>query len=103
MSACEEDGVDVGDLVEVRVTFANKAGDLVDPSNVQFRYYEEGGSEVTKSYGSDDEVEKESLGVFLLKLTIPSSYAGKWVRYRGEGTGTVIAAAKGKFYVLEEF
>lgn len=87
---------DIGDLVEVRVTFLNADGDETDPSTVRFRYKKPDSAVVVKTYPADTEIVKVSTGVYYIRLSIDRS--GRWAA-GGYGSGAVEAAVKTTFSV----
>jgi hypothetical protein len=86
---------DVGDKVRVTVNFTDN-GSPIDPTTVVFKWKSPAGTITTKTYGTDVEVVKTSTGVYYSDIT-PAS-AGKY-DYRFAGTGAVVAASEGLFYV----
>lgn len=85
---------DVGDQVRVTATFKDLDGDAVDPTTVTVKYQKPGGSVVTVA---SESVTNSATGVYFTDLTIDNS-PGVW-RYRFEGTGALVAAEGGTFYV----
>jgi hypothetical protein len=87
---------DVGDLVRITATFQLDNGTLVDPTSVTFQYKKDTETKVTKVYGIDSGVTRDSLGVYYNDIDCVES--GLWL-YRVYSTGNGQAAAEGKFTV----
>jgi len=68
----------------------------VDPETVKVAWLTPGGSYTEKTYGTDPEVVRDGTGQY--HLDILANAGGTW-KYRWWGTGTVTAAAEGKFEV----
>jgi hypothetical protein len=87
----------------VRVSFRvpDDDGTLTDPTTVTFTARRRQGAiiddPVVYVYGTDDEVEKESTGIFVLTF-VPT--AGRWTVH-AQGTGNCHAAAEIDFQVNE--
>lgn len=86
---------DTGDLVRLSVAFTVSAA-ATDPTIVRVKYINPSGTQMTKIYGTDVEVVKDSTGNF--HIDISPTIAGVW-RYRWEGTGTAQAAGEAAFEV----
>jgi len=80
----------IGDRVELRVTFRNAAGALADPTTATIMVRTPAGVE------SSNTPTKEAVGVYSHQLTLTQS--GTYF-YRGKGVGAVVAAAEGRFAV----
>jgi len=80
----------IGDRVEVRVTFRDSAGDLADPTLVVIKTRSGSGAEASHA------AVNESTGVYTAAVDIDTP--GRWF-YRGIGTGAVVAADEGSFMV----
>jgi ribosomal protein L21E len=91
---------EVGDAVRVTVTFRDLNGAVADPTTVVAKYRRETDAVTTKTYGTDAEVVRDSLGVYHIDIT-PSA-AGTW-HARFAGTGAVIAAAELSFLARSNF
>ena len=87
---------DVGDLVRVSLAFTDENGADADTTTVRGRFREPSGTVTTYVFGTDSELVKDATGNYHFELSPTAS--GEW-RYRGEGTGTVQAAAEGRFVV----
>ena len=87
---------DVGDLVRVALAFTDAVGADADPTTVRGRFRDPSGVVTTYVFGTDSELVKDAVGNYYFELSPAAS--GEW-RYRGEGTGAVQAAAKGRFVV----
>lgn len=86
---------DVGDSVLLAASF-KKAGQLIDPTNVFFRYRNPSNVTTTLQYGVDGAVTKTSTGEY--RLNVSANAAGVW-SYRIYSTGTGEAAREGQFLV----
>lgn len=86
---------DVGDVVRTTATF--KVGGVpTDPTAVTFKYKKPDGTIVTKIYGTDSEVVKDSTGTYHFEISVTAS--GSW-SYRWASTGTAAGASERKFLV----
>ena len=90
------DYYDKGSLVKVPVTFADDDGDAQDPTTVKFQVADPSGNTASYTYGTDDEVVKDSTGNYHLNVDCDESGLWKWHRY---STGTGQASDEGRFYV----
>lgn len=81
---------DIGDLVTLTATLTNTAGTLSDPTSVTLTVRKPDGSSSTVSNT------RSSTGVYTADVTIDQ--AGEW-NYRWEGTGALVVAEEGQFYV----
>jgi hypothetical protein len=68
-----------------RVQFQNDSGTDVDPTTVIFKTCSPSGVAASYVYGTDGEVEKESVGDYV--ATVTPDEAGRWF-FRWESTGT---------------
>lgn len=84
--------LDVGDRVRATGRFTNSAGSLADPTSVACTVRHPNGS------ASSPSVTRGSLGVYLADFSLDGP--GHWF-YRFTGTGLVVAAGEGQFYVRE--
>lgn|SRR5678816_1542546 len=88
-----------GNIVRLTVDPANpfKAlGVTTDPTTVTIKYRTPTGTLVSKTYVTDPEVIKDSLGVFHMDVVL--DMPGEWW-YRIEGTGACVAAVEKSLYV----
>ena len=91
---------DTDDLVELRATFKDKNGNLVDPSSVKFKIKKPSGTKVTYIYGTDAAVQRESLGVYLLNIMIDEAHTDTRIwNWRVIATGVGAGAENAKFQV----
>jgi uncharacterized protein YfaS (alpha-2-macroglobulin family) len=88
---------DQGALVRVTRTFVNSSGSAIDPAVVKFQYRQPNGPIVTKTYGTDNVVVKDSTGVYHIDLDT-TALVGTW-SIRGYSTGTGQDAIEGTFAV----
>jgi hypothetical protein len=87
---------DVGDAPRSFGEFRNFDGVLTDPQTVKVSIKPPNSPVVTKIFGTDTEVVKDSDGLFY--IDIDANAAGQWaVRWFSEGTGK--AAAEMRFHV----
>lgn len=88
--------INPGDVVRVTTSpgFTNSSGVVADPTTVTLKWFLHGGTVTTWVFGTDDEVVKDSTGIY--HADIPVSAEGVHY-YRWEGTGTVAAAEEGYF------
>lgn len=86
----------IGVQVRLSATFATSAGVATDPTTVIVKYAAPGASVVTKTYGVDAAVVKDSTGHYHIDLDL--STAGEW-SYRWTGSGTLVAAAETQMIV----
>jgi hypothetical protein len=78
--------------------FTDEDGTLIDPTTVVFRTYSPLGVEATYTYGTDDEIEKVSTGVYNADFDVGDD-AGRW-HWRWQVTdGFILAARQGSFVV----
>ncbi len=64
--------------------FRNSDGELADPTDVTVRVTDEAGTETEYEYGTDDEVERASEGVYFTDVTFDT--VGDWqIKFWGEG------------------
>jgi len=87
---------DVGDLIEVSAIFTNVAGDAIDPSVVIFAFKDPAGAKTTYTYGTNNELVKDSVGNYHVNVSVDS--AGTWY-YRWSSTGEGQAAEEDQFVV----
>lgn len=87
----------VGQLIRIRISFTEAfSGNLVDPTIVTAYYQNPSRDTITLIHGVDDELVRESLGVFYTDINLTEG--GKW-NYRFKGEGAVIAANESYFNV----
>jgi hypothetical protein len=86
----------VGNLVRVRVAFADSQDAAVDPDVVKVQVRTPAGTISTQTYGTDSEVVRASAGSYYMDVDAESP--GEWL-YRWYSTGTGQAAAEGVFTV----
>jgi hypothetical protein len=80
----------IGQRRKATCTFKNDDGELVDPTTVIVTYRKgRSAAEVTKTFPTNAEVVRESLGVFY--ILIDQDQGGYWYA-RFEGTGALVAA-----------
>jgi hypothetical protein len=86
---------DIGDLVELKATFQDDAGQPTDPTTVTFKIQPAGGQVTTYVYGTDVDVIRDSAGVFRVNwlVTQPWTHEYRWI-----GTGAVAQEEGGTFY-----
>jgi hypothetical protein len=88
-----------GQLVRVAAKIERPIGTDVDPTTgPTCRYRSPAGVTAVKTYPTDAEVVKDSVGDF--HLDIDANAEGRW-HYRWEGTGTNQGAAEAYFDVVE--
>lgn len=90
---------DVGDRPRLSCSTKDENGVPTDPTDLTIKYLVAGGTVVTKTYGIDSEVVKDSTGEFHMDLTLTSDMNGKLVKYRWTATGAVIGADENEFRV----
>lgn len=86
-------------LLRFKATFKNIAGTATDPTVVTLRITKPGLAAVTYTYGTDAELERDSVGIYHMDFTC--DVAGEY-KYRWKGTGAVQIALKGGFIVDPE-
>lgn len=86
---------DIGDRIEVTAVFTDIEGDAMNPSDVKFILRSPAG-ELTEYEDDAEEMAHPETGTFV--MSIDPDESGLW-RYRWEGTGAVVAAEEGMFYV----
>jgi len=84
--------------VELKGTFRDADGNLVDPTEVTLQVRTPAGVISSYTYGAA-EVTRESLGVFTKGVTLDAS--GVWY-YRYKGTGAVVVADWERVDVLDD-
>lgn len=89
---------DKGDLLRCSGTFTDADGIAQDPTAVFFKYKTPAGTTITYTYGTDDELVKDSNGNYHVDLDLDE--VGTW-SYRFYSTGTGQAAAEGQFFVQQ--
>lgn len=91
---------DVGDKVRTQVSFTDD-GVVTDPSAITYKFKTPAGVTTTYVYGTDVQLVKLSTGIYYVDLTIALEGRYDW---RFEGTGALVAAYEGSFWVrLSEF
>lgn len=86
----------VGSLVRCSGRFATAFGVAQDPGTVTFTVKDPSGDVTTLVYDVDDEVKKDSTGVY--HIDVDADEPGGWY-FRFAGTGSGQAAAEGQFRV----
>jgi len=91
---------DVGDLVQLSVTFKNSAGTNTDPTTVTFKLQTPDAATTTYVYGTDSQLVKSATGVYHVNwsCTQVGLHLVSWV-----GTGTIETAEEGYFHVSGRF
>jgi hypothetical protein len=87
--------IEIGTTLQLRVELTDQDGVLTDPGGVIFKTRSACGTETTYTYGEDDEIERDSAGIYLANI-VPDE-AGRW-NFRWETTGPVYVTA-GTFLV----
>ena len=87
---------DRGDKIRLKATFRNSAGNLADPTTIAIVIRNPDGSITTKTYVTNQDLVKESLGVFYFDYVCQKRGEAT---YRWLGDGVVTAAANGGFYI----
>jgi hypothetical protein len=87
---------DEGQLVRISGTFKDFAGALHDPTTVKVRWQKPDGTITIKTYVTDAEVVRDSIGAY--RADIDANTQGTW-KYRWEATGTGQAAKEEEFFV----
>jgi len=89
----------VGSLVRLQATFKNVDGAPTDPTTVTLKITLPNGTIALYTYGQDNEVVKDSTGMFHMDFScdIPGFTKHRWI-----GTGSVQAAARKEFRVMPE-
>lgn len=85
---------DMGEKVKITGTFTLN-GEPADPATVRIYYKDPSGTIVTKTYGVDPEIAKESSGVYSFSISLDE--AGSWYYRMDDGGNNV--AAEGQFQV----
>jgi hypothetical protein len=86
-------------LIRFKATFKNLAGAPTDPTVVTLRITKPGVAAVTYTYGTDQELVRDSAGVFHMDFLCDTIGEHKW---RWLGTGAVQIAVKGGFFIDPE-
>lgn len=86
---------DIGDTVKLQVTFETAEGVAVDPTAIVLKVQDPDGTETTYTYALG-QVLKSATGVYYYYVVPDES--GTW-HYNWAGTGTVVSATEGFFYV----
>lgn len=91
-----------GAVVYIQVLITDKAGALVDPTNVQFRLLKHGSVAPTYdtdyTYPADPEVVKEGTGTYSINQVVDDT-PGLW-KYKWSSDSPAQAAEEGSFQVL---
>ena len=85
----------VGDLVRVFGVFTVNSA-YADPTTIQIKFKTPAGLTTTWTYGTDNQVVKDSVGVYRADVNVNS--AGEW-NVSVHGTGAAQGAAAAKFIV----
>lgn len=88
----------VGQEVQVLFDFTNAAGAYVDPTVVTLELKTPDGTKTPYVYPTAPEITKTSTGRYVFKKVVTAS--GMYY-YRPTGTGALIAADEGAFFVVE--
>jgi len=86
----------LGATARLRGTFRDDNQTLANPAGVFLRVLPPSGVIASYEYGVDDEVMRESTGVYVADIVV--NQEGRW-RYRWEATGTNDGAGEGYFDV----
>lgn len=89
---------DVGDEVRISVVITNEDDEEANPTVTTFKFTDPSGNTTTYTYGTDDELARDSTGNFHVDIT--PDEPGVWY-YKWQGTGAVVAAEEGSFNVRE--
>jgi hypothetical protein len=87
---------DIGDLVRMDAEFRNNQDVLTDPTTVTFKLKLPDGETITYVYGTDDEVEKLSEGIFRVEYLV-AEHGHHY--YLWQGTGEVAQVEESSFYI----
>ena len=93
---------DLGDATRLKASFKDLGGSAADPTSMFFRYRVPGSPPqvITKTYVTDPEVVKDSVGEYHIDLSLDT--AGEW-KYYAKGTGSLQAASPVKtFSVVDQ-
>lgn len=86
---------DIGDQVRVTATLTDLAGTATDPTAVTLTVRKPDGTSTSYTYGAGT-VTKSATGVYYKDVDVDQ--AGEW-NYRWTGTGALVVAEEGQFYV----
>jgi len=75
----------IANPVRIKITFKDETGLYIDPGAVTLRVFSPSAVQTTYTFGEDDEIEQEDIGIYVGIIT--TDEAGRW-RYRWETTGT---------------
>lgn len=89
---------DIGDLVELKVTFTNDAGVPTDPTTATIRVRKPDGTETSYTGG---QLTHPTPGNGIYTYNYAPTVSGQH-HYFGVGTGTVTSAEEGRFYVKQQ-
>lgn len=84
----------------VTITFTDEDGNLLDPETVTFKLMSPCARSTTYVYGTDDEIQQLSEGVYGADVT--PDKAGRW-GYRWEATGPVFATEDSFIVITSPF
>lgn len=87
---------DLGDLIELKITFRNDSGAVADPTSPTLAIHKPDGTTTTYVYPTDAQLVKDSTGVYHVNYAPTMAGTHHW---RGSGTGAVTAAEQGAFFV----
>lgn len=85
-----------GQVIRLKATFKNDAGQLIDPTGVTVKIGTSKGVKTIYIYGSGNDIIKLSTGVYVYDLELTEG--GEW-KYLWKSSGIGSAAVQNKFYV----
>lgn len=89
---------DIGDTVKLTFTFTDETGALIDPDTVLVTLTDRDHAAVTYTYGTDAELTRDSVGVFILRV-LASAPAGRYFWHGVGATDELSQAAQSSYYV----
>jgi len=92
------DYYDKGDLVRVSGAFTDSDSAAQDPTAVKFQFTDPSDNTTSYTYGTDDELVKDSTGNY--HVDVDCDETGLW-RWHWYSTGTGQASDEGRFYVSD--
>jgi phospholipase/lecithinase/hemolysin len=90
---------DVGDSIRLTGTYTDTATNLTDPTAVRILLKPPGDLLATAYTTASGDVQKTTSGTFYLDYTATGGGVFEW---RTAGTGTIVAAGEGAFYVRRQ-
>jgi hypothetical protein len=87
---------DLGDLIELKITFRNDAGAVTDPTSPTLAIHKPDGTTTTYVHPTDAALVKDSTGVYHVNYSPTMAGTHHW---RGLGTGAVQAEEQAAFFV----